>query len=202
MILIIFIIIYDFLYIICEIWYKIFWYQEISRKIAHIWTWLITFVSLNYLNFNQYLILCFFFLISFFITNKYNFFSFLITKNRGNWEIYFIFWQIICLFFLNYSLIITKISLLILTFADWLAPLGKYIINKKIYKNKTYWGSLLFLIISLLILYFYIWNINIVIFVALVWTLWELFWLKWSDNIIIPILLCFVLLIYEKLSII
>ncbi len=186
-IILIFFLVYNFLYWFLDFYYKKYKKEEFFRKIAHIWTGLITFFSLNYLNLFDYWILFILFLIEFIFIRKYDLAKFITSNRRWYWDIYFIIWQTILIWFMNYNIFFTKIWLLILTLSDWLAPFWKNIFSKKIYKEKTIWGSFIFYLISLLILFFYFW-FNLQIFlIALLITIIELISFKWLDNLLIPI---------------
>ena len=185
--IIVFFIIYNFLYIILDIFYKKYKKEELFRKIAHIWTWLITFFSISYLDLADYLLIVILFLIEFVFIRKYKLVRFLTTNKRWYWDIYFILWQGILIWFMNYNIIFTQIWLLILTLSDWLAPFWKKFFNKKLYKEKTVWGSSIFFIITLSILSFYSWLSLQIFWIALALTIIELISFKWLDNLLIPI---------------
>lgn len=173
--------------------------KELFRKIAHIWTWIITFISLNFLNIKDYIILIPIFIIWFLFIRKFNIIEFVTDKKRGYWDIYFIIWQAILIVFMNYNIIITKIWLLILTLSDWLAPFWKKIYKKKLYNKKTFWWTFLFFLVSILILFnFYWFSFKIIIFSFLL-TLVELFSFKWLDNIFLPFFSILILFYYDKI---
>jgi len=191
--------IYNLLYLILDIFYKKYKKEELFRKIAHIWTGLITFFSLNYLVLYDYWILVILFLIEFIFIRKYDLVKFMTSNKRWYWDIYFILWQAILIWFMNYNIIFTQIWLLILTLSDWLAPFWKKFFNKKLYKEKTIWGSLVFFTISLLILFIY-WWLNLQIFlIALFLTIIELISFKWWDNLLLPIFTILALYFYDKI---
>lgn len=200
--IIIFFIIYNVLYLILDFFYKKNkWNQneELFRKIAHIWTWIITFISLSYLSFVDYGILVILFLVEFIFIRKYDLVKFMTSNKRWYWDIYFIIWQAILIWFMNYSIIFTKIWLLILTLADWLAPFWKNIFNKKIYKEKTIWGTFIFYLISLFILIFYFWFSFQILLIPLFITIIELISFKWLDNLLIPTFTIIALYFYDKI---
>ena len=188
--LITWILIYNALYIICECGYRFFGMQELWRKIAHIGTGLITFVSTYFLAFHEYSILFGFFFVSFLIIRRYHILRVFDGKWRWFGDLYFIFGQLIAIFFLEYDRNITEIWLLILTLADGLAPFGRRIWDKKIIFGKTYGWSLLFSLITLLILWYYFWFSLIIIPTLLFAVSAELLWYRGTDNILIPIFVC------------
>lgn len=200
MIVLVFLIAYNILYIGCEILFRILWKKEFFRKIAHIGTGTITLLSTQFLDIFQYIFLFIIFIVSFFLIRRYRIFRFLEEKWRWYWDIYFIIWQLICIIFLKYDRNITLSWLLILTFADGLAPIGRYIFSKRLYWNKTWWWSILFFILSNVILYFLFWWGPLIPIVAFFWTIAELIGKKGSDNITIPIIITLSLTFYEKLS--
>lgn len=173
--------------------------KELFRKIAHIWTWIITFISLNFLNLKDYIILIPIFIIWFLFIRKFNIIEFVTDKKRGYWDIYFIIWQAILIVFMNYNITITKIWLLILTLSDWLAPFWKKIYKKNLYNKKTFWWSFLFFLVSILIFFTFYWfSFKIIIFSFLL-TLVELFSFKWLDNIFLPFFSILILFYYDKI---
>ena len=192
--------VYNLLYWILDFFYKKgkTKKEELFRKIAHIWTWIITFVSLEYLILVDYGILVVLFLIEFIFIRKYDLVKFITTNKRWNWDIYFILGQAILILFINYNILFTKIWLLILTLADWLAPFWKdifdiKILKKKIYKQKTFWWSLIFYLISLVILFFYLGFSLKLFLIALFLTIIELISFKWLDNVLLPVFTILVL---------
>lgn len=199
MIVLVFLTAYNILYIGCEILFRIFWKKEFFRKIAHIGTGTITLLSTQFLDIVQYIALFIIFIISFLLTRRFQLFLFLEEKWRWYWDIYFIIWQLICIIFLQYDRNIALSWLLILTFADWLAPIGRYIISKKLYWNKTWWWSILFFILSSVMLYSLFWWGLIIPIVALLWTIAELIGKRGSDNVTIPVIITLSLTLYEKL---
>ena len=196
---IIFFIIYNLLYSILDIFYKKYKKEELFRKIAHIWTWIITFISLDYLSLADYSVLVILFLIEFIFIRKYDLVKFMTSNKRWYWDLFFIIWQWVLIWFSSYNIVITKAWLLLLTLADWLAPFWKNIYNKKLYREKTFGGSIIFFLISLLILSFYF-SLSIKIFlIALFLTIIELISFKWLDNVLIPIFTIIVLYFYDKI---
>jgi len=200
-IILLFFLVYNFLYWILDFYYKKNKWQkeEIFRKIAHIWTGLITFFSLNYLNLFDYWIIFTLFLIEFIFIRKYDLVKFMTSNKRWYWDIYFILWQAILIWFMNYNILITKIWLIILTLADWLAPFWKKIFDKKLYKEKTFWWSIVFFLITFLFLLFYLWFNYKILIIALILTIVELLSYKWLDNILLPIFTILILYFYDKI---
>ena len=130
---------------------------------------------------------------------KYNLVKFMTSNKRWYWDLFFIIWQWVLIWFSSYNIVITKAWLLLLTLADWLAPFWKNIYNKKLYREKTFGGSIIFFLISLLILSFYF-SLSIKIFlIALFLTIIELISFKWLDNVLIPIFTIIVLYFYDKI---
>lgn len=196
---IIFFLIYNLFYFLLDFFYKKFGREELFRKIAHIWTWLITFFSLDFLILVDYLFLTIFFLIEFIFIKKFKLLDFISSNKRWNWDIFFILGQSILIIFPLQSLVITKLWLLILTFSDWLTPFWKLLFRKKIYREKTIWGSIIFFLISLFIISFYFKLSLVLIFIIFLITLVELFSIKWLDNIFIPIFTILFFYIYDKI---
>ncbi len=199
MIVLVFLAAYNILYIGCEILFRAFQNKELFRKIAHIGTGTITFFSTQFLGIYQYIFLFTIFIISFFLIWRFHIFRFIEEKGRWYWDIYFIIWQFICIIFLEYNRDIALSGLLILTFADGLAPIGKYIFSRKLYHDKTWWWSILFFVISSGALYHLFWWSMMIPIVAILWTIAELVGKKGSDNITIPIIITLSLTLYEKL---
>lgn len=190
---------YNALYILCEIFFRKFGMKEFFRKCAHIGTGIITFISFQYLERIEYIFLFIGFIISFFLIRKFRIFRFLDEKGRGYGDIYFIMGQLICILFREYDIRIAQSWLLILTFADGLAPFGKYLWKKNIFTSKTLGGSIIFFVISSIIL-IGLYGPKLSLFIiAFLWTLSEWFGKKGSDNLIIPIIICLSLLIHERI---
>lgn len=188
--ILIWILIYNALYIICEYGYRFFRMKELWRKMAHIGTGLITFTSTHFLVLSDYIVLFGFFFLSFLIIRKYHLFRIFDEKWRWCGDLYFIIGQLIAILFLEYDRTITEIWLLILTLSDGLAPFGKYVWSRKIIFGKTYGGSLLFGLITLLILSYYLWFSLTIIPLLTLAVLAELMWYKGTDNITIPAIVC------------
>lgn len=198
MIVFLFFLAYNLLYLFSEYILRTFKKREWARKLAHIGTWIITLYSTNFLDIRQYIVLFIVFIIAFLLLRKFRLFELIHEEGRGYGDIYFIFWQFVALIFLEYDRNITLAILLILTLADGLAPFGAVISDKKLHGMKTYAGSLIFYAITLIILVtLYSWH-PILLFIALLITFGELISKKWTDNIIVPLitLLC-LLLIHE-----
>jgi dolichol kinase len=185
-----FILAYNVLYVFCETGYRslsgrdskerivagrwgntfcsVFRHREFWRKIAHIGTGSITFFSLGYLEIPDYLVLFAVFIVSFFIIRKYRLFKFLEGEGRGYGDLYFIAGQLVAVLFLRHDIVIAQVGLLVLTFADGLAPLGKFLWDKKTLHGKTYGGSLVFFVTSFAVAFaFYGWDWRILLVSAI-----------------------------------
>jgi len=197
--LIIFFIIYNWLYWILDLFSTKTKNKEFLRKIAHIWTWLITYFSLDYLQINDYWILLIVFIIEFILLRKFQLCKFLTSNKRWFWDLYFIVWQTVLVWVSIYDIDITKSWLLILTLADWFAPFGKNIFDKKIFRQKTIWWSWLFYIITLIILLFFYWFTIKILIISLIISFIELVCSKWTDNLIVPIFTILILFCHDKI---
>lgn len=189
---------YNALYLISEFILRVFQKREFARKLAHIGTWIITIYSTEYLELSEYIILFLIFIVAFILLRRFKIFELILEEGRGYGDIYFILWQFLAILFLDYDRNITLATLLILTLADGLAPLGSVISKKKLHGMKTYAGSLIFYSTTLIILVgLYSWHPHF-LFVAFLITCVELFSKKGTDNVLVPIVTILSLLVLHE----
>jgi len=163
-------------------------YREVFRKLLHLFGGVFFIFMFTYLSILEVMVIGGIIFVSFVVAKRFWKISLLIwEKRRGQGEIFFILGLMPMLWVAQYSLDIAKIWIFVLTFADGLAPFGRYLWSKKLYSEKSFGWTFLFFFISLIIFTLYYWLKIKLVFVAIILSLIELFLGKGIDNLVLPI---------------